>query len=189
MLWPLFLCMDVRSAYNSIIHQARISEKDVTGHLPDVTDEETGDDVEDIFKNTDVNDSESDEDKIADDDDLVMNILGDPYMWTLKEEVTKIAEDDDLVTNIPGHPYMWTFTEVQQFLDTNPNLKLQSRACEWVETNSSEIRTLLESVATPFFSKVFWRRDSTSSSFYTLQTIQPTIQRDQGRNFSRYSQS
>ncbi|KAG8234244.1 hypothetical protein J437_LFUL007751 [Ladona fulva] len=40
-----------------------------------------------IYINTDVSDSESDEDKIAEDDDLVMNVH--PYVWTAEEEATR----------------------------------------------------------------------------------------------------
>ncbi|KAG8233257.1 hypothetical protein J437_LFUL009965 [Ladona fulva] len=64
----------------------------------------------------------------------------------------------------------------KQFINSNPNLKPQSRACHLVETNSNEFRTPLsffilqgivlkpdyamyfskrESIATPFFAKVF----------------------------------
>ncbi|KAG8239694.1 hypothetical protein J437_LFUL019172 [Ladona fulva] len=45
--------------------------------------------VENIYINTDESDSESDEDEIAEDDDLVMNILGHPYVWTVEEEATR----------------------------------------------------------------------------------------------------
>ncbi|KAG8223608.1 hypothetical protein J437_LFUL003476 [Ladona fulva] len=141
-----------------------ISEKDFTS--PDVTDEESGDDVEDIYINTHVSDSESDEDEIAEDDDLVTNVPGHPYVWTAEEQATRerftFAGDSGMKVQVNEAENILEYFDLfvddvlcnmiaeqsniyaKQFLDTNPNLKPRSRAREWVETNSREIRTLLE---------------------------------------------
>ncbi|KAG8229795.1 hypothetical protein J437_LFUL005876 [Ladona fulva] len=127
---------------------SEISEKDFTS--PDVTDEESGDDVEDLYINTDVSDSESDEDEIAEDDDLVTNVPGHPYVWTAEEQATRerfvFAGDSGMKVQVNEAENILEYFDLfvddvlcnmiaeqsniyaKQFLETNPNLKPRSRA-------------------------------------------------------------
>ncbi|KAG8236621.1 hypothetical protein J437_LFUL010879 [Ladona fulva] len=174
-----------------------VTEEDIFG----IEDSDSDDDLEDIYINTDVSDSDSDEEVSVADDDTAVSIPGHPYEWTAEEEEPRskfpfignsgikveivdcenvleffeIFVDDELCKMIADQTNIYA----KQFIDSNPNLKPQSRARHWVETNSNEIRTLLglfilqgivlkpdyamyfskrESIATPFFAKVFPER-------------------------------
>ncbi|KAG8222170.1 hypothetical protein J437_LFUL001261 [Ladona fulva] len=132
-----------------------VTEEDIFG----IEDSDCDDDLEDIYINTDVSDSDSDKEISVADDDAAMSIPGHPYEWTVEEveprskfpiicnsgikveivdcenvlEFFVIFVDNELCKMIANQRNNYT----KQFINSNPNLKPQSRARHWVETNSN----------------------------------------------------